>query len=174
MPFQVPSWLTAGAAISSIPAWIGLYITVRKYRSERPILKFTLQAMNVEAEEDEPTRVFFDGVGVVPAICVTVTNIGKQPLTIFQVTCRYSGADKNQRSFENTNTDYINKKLGEADFCSASPRCEAITSASHGSGRRDWRLPASTASHRGLLRHREYGGRHPSAPRLWRRRGRQR
>ena len=117
MPFQIPPWLTASAAISSIPAWIGLYITVRKHRSERPILKFTLQATNVEAEEDEPTRVFFDGMGVVPALWVTITNLGKQPLTICQVTCQYAGIDKNQMPFENTSTDHINKKLGEADFC---------------------------------------------------------
>ena len=79
----VPPWITASAALSSIPAWIGLYITVRKHSNEKPILKFTLHATHVEADEDEPTRISFDGMGVVPGLFVTITNVGKTPVTIF-------------------------------------------------------------------------------------------
>src|ERR1039458_10501715 len=56
----IPPWLTASAALSAIPAWIGLYITVRKHSGEKPILKFTLNATHVEADEDEPTRMSID------------------------------------------------------------------------------------------------------------------
>ena len=38
---------------------------------------------------------------------------------------------------------------------------------SHGSGRQDWRLPASTANHRGLAPHRGCVCRFPSARRSW-------
>jgi hypothetical protein len=49
-----------------------------------------------------------------------------------------------------------------------------LTSVSHGSKRRDFRLPASTTNHRGLLPHRESGGPHPSAQLFSLRHGRQR
>jgi hypothetical protein len=51
---------------------------------------------------------------------------------------------------------------------------ETTTWVSHGSARRDWRLPASTASHRGLLPHRGCGDPLPIARRFWRRHGRRR
>jgi hypothetical protein len=115
-------WLTVGAALSAIPAWIGLYITVRKHRSERPILKFTLQATHVKADEDEPTRTFFNGMGVVPALYVTITNVGKQPITLFQMKCKCSATTSEGKSLEHESTDYINKRIGEGDHCFASPR----------------------------------------------------
>ena len=52
-------------------------------------------------------------------------------------------------------------------------RCD-VTWVSHGSGRRHWRLPASTASHRGLVPHRGCVCPHSSARRSWRRPCRQR
>lgn len=118
----IPPWLTAGATLSAISAWIGLYITVRKHRSERPILKFVLKATHVEADEDEPTRMFVDGMGVVPALFVTITNVGKQPVTVFQTKCKYSATTNDGTSCERESTDYVNKKLGEGDHCFASPR----------------------------------------------------
>src|ERR1039458_3293249 len=118
----IPPWLTASAALSAIPAWIGLYITVRKHSGEKPILKFTLNATHVEADEDEPTRMSIDGMGVVPGLFVTITNVGKQPVTIFQMKCKYSGITKDGKSYERESTDYgINKKLAEGDHCFASP-----------------------------------------------------
>jgi len=57
-------------------------------------------------------------------------------------------------------------------FALCSPNSK--TSASHGSGRRHWRLPASRASHRGLLPHRECVCPRSSARQSWRRPCRQR
>jgi hypothetical protein len=149
VPVQFPEWVTwatIGAAISSIPAWIGLYISVRKHRAERSILKFTLRATNVEADEDEMTRSYFDGTPVVPALWVTVTNMGKQPLTLFEVKCKYAGVGKDGKSFERVSSDCVNKKLGEADHCFAAPHVSSkatkvISVWAVDSTGRQWKIP---------------------------------
>jgi len=70
----------------------------------------------------------------------------------------------------------IRRRIGMASGCrSRVPNAKWSPGwVSHGSGRRDWRLPASTANHPGLLPHRGCGGPRPSARRIWRRHARQR
>lgn len=133
--------------MSAIPAWMVLYITVRKHRSERPILKFMLNATVVEAEKDEPTRTSVDGIGVVPALYVTITNVGKQPVTVLQMKCKYSAATKEGTSCERESTDYVSNKLCEGDHCFASPRVatktiRVISARAVDSMGRAWKVPS--------------------------------
>ena len=107
---------------------------------------------------------------------VTSTASRRLPLTPFAIRSQSNHNEK--YADKNGNRKSKKGRIAPGHFASCwlnrIAKREAITWVSHGSARRDWRLPASTASHRGLLPYRGCGGPPPNAGRPWRRRVRQR
>jgi hypothetical protein len=95
-------------------------LALKKYGREKTILEFTVKATHVEAEEDGATMAV-DGIPMVRALWVTITNTGQKPITIFEVKCKWSGLTKDSKPFERESRDWVNKKLGEGDHCFGSP-----------------------------------------------------
>ena len=90
----MPNWVTwtnFWKLLAVLPGWVAFCLTVRKAWFERTLLVFTLRATNVEADEDDQTNRFFDGTGVVRALCIDVTNNGLRPVNKSTYICRPAG-----------------------------------------------------------------------------------
>lgn len=117
----MPDWITWSNAVkflALVPGWIAFIVMVRKLWFERTLLKFTLRATHVQADEDEQSNCYFDGVPVVRAVQINVTNTGQQPITIqrFEGNLVVLGQDKQPHQFK-SKTSVENKKIGQGDHC---------------------------------------------------------
>ncbi|MGC9973597.1 MAG: hypothetical protein ABSE56_23760 [Bryobacteraceae bacterium] len=116
----MPDWITwsnLGKLLAVVPGWIAFFFTVRKAWFERTLLEFTLQATNVEVDEDDQTNRFIDGAGMVRALHIDVTNNGLRPITIRRFECVFAFLNKKEERREFKSTAWSDKKIGQGDHC---------------------------------------------------------
>jgi hypothetical protein len=111
---HIPEWL--GSHITAITAWVALIVTVRRELLEWVHLKFTLKITHID-EDDVRADVHqvFDGVPVVDAVLMRITNEGRG-ITIEQCQCEYlSSFSDGVRAVKIT--AHIGEYIGQGKAC---------------------------------------------------------
>jgi hypothetical protein len=116
---HIPNWLLwAGAKGSLIAAWVGLILAARRELLERVRLRFKFHATFIE-EDDVNADIHqeFDGVPVVDAVIMTVTNKGRG-ITIGQCRCEYETSfDGGARTV--ATVAHVGEYIGQGKACDA-------------------------------------------------------
>lgn len=141
-------WSNLGKLAAVVPGLIGLFLAVRKAWLDRSLLAFTIRATNVEADEDEPTHCFVDGVGMVPTLKIDATDNGVRPITIQRFECVFAFKNKNQEWRESKSTAWVDKKIAQGDHCFGFPKVhtapsEIISACAIDSTGKRWPVPSS-------------------------------
>lgn len=76
-----------GGITSAVAAWVGLALSLRRYQDEQPKIKFLFEAEAYLGCYDEE-----NGEYSVPAIGVTITNVGSKAVALDRALCHYWSA----------------------------------------------------------------------------------
>jgi hypothetical protein len=121
---RISAWLTwrnVWQFLALVPGWIAFVLTVRKAWFERTILEFSVEATNVETDDDYNIIGNVDGVPFTRGLKMSVTNNGQRPITIQKPHCSYI----RQGGKEVTSTVWVDKKIGQGECCVGFPELGA-------------------------------------------------
>jgi hypothetical protein len=110
----LPSWLSWGNVapyLAGVPGWYAGWVTWRKQRQNKTILKFNLDATYV-AEDNE-------GEELSENVSVVITNEGERPLTIDACFCEYAykTSKSSKHGISSTARWHMGKKLDHGESC---------------------------------------------------------